>query len=157
MLNGVKLFPSGLNWSYCWCDIWLHLTRTLSSPCTLHFLPFGIHSPFNAIVNYHKPGFKLQLLLFCILCKTQVYTINDESNYVLVQGVPALKLTKELLDLCSLYGAIQEYRLLEDFPEKEEFTQVYWIQYQQIQAARYGRDGVGVCRVWKQFHETVTS
>ena len=53
-----------------------------------------------------------------------------------MQGVPALKLTKELLDQCSLYGAIQEYRLLDDYPDKEDFTQVYWIQYQQLQAAR---------------------
>ena len=38
----------------------------------------------------------------------KVYTINLESKYVLVQGVPAVGATKELLERFALYGAIQE-------------------------------------------------
>ena len=38
----------------------------------------------------------------------QVYTINLESKYVLVQGIPAVGATKELLELFALYGAIEE-------------------------------------------------
>ena len=38
----------------------------------------------------------------------KVYTINLESKYVLVQGVPAVGATKELLELFALYGAIDE-------------------------------------------------
>ena len=38
----------------------------------------------------------------------KVYTINLESKYVLVQGVPAVGVTKELLELFALYGAIEE-------------------------------------------------
>ena len=38
----------------------------------------------------------------------KVYTINLESKYVLVQGIPAVGATKELLELFALYGAIEE-------------------------------------------------
>ena len=66
---------------------------------------------------------------------SQVYTINQESRYLLVQGVPAINVTDELLKLLSLYGTIDEYRILEDYPA-EAFTKVYWIKYTSIQAAR---------------------
>lgn len=39
----------------------------------------------------------------------QVYTINLESRYLLVQNVPALGVVKEVLELFSLYGDIEEY------------------------------------------------
>ena len=38
----------------------------------------------------------------------QVYTINQESKYLLVQNVHALGVTQELLQQFSLYGDIQE-------------------------------------------------
>ncbi len=38
----------------------------------------------------------------------QVYTVNQESQYLLVQNVHALGVTQELLQLFALYGAIQE-------------------------------------------------
>ncbi|CAG8512442.1 6932_t:CDS:2 [Rhizophagus irregularis] len=39
---------------------------------------------------------------------TRVYTINQESRYLVVENVPALGLTKELLELFALYGTIEE-------------------------------------------------
>ena len=39
---------------------------------------------------------------------SQVYTVNLESRYLLVQGIPAVGATKELLELFALYGAIAE-------------------------------------------------
>ena len=38
----------------------------------------------------------------------QVYTVNLESKYLLVQNVHALGITNELLELFSLYGEITE-------------------------------------------------
>ena len=38
----------------------------------------------------------------------KVYTVNMESKYLLVMNVPALGVTKELLDQLSLYGDIEE-------------------------------------------------
>nr|XP_006824919.1 PREDICTED: uncharacterized protein LOC100366729 isoform X2 [Saccoglossus kowalevskii] len=37
-----------------------------------------------------------------------------------------------------MYGIIHEYRMLQDYPA-EEFTQVYWIKYEQINAARFAK------------------
>ena len=46
------------------------------------------------------------ITLTCYIFK--VYTINLESKYVLVQGIPAVGAKKELLELFALYGAIDE-------------------------------------------------
>ncbi|XP_038047354.1 uncharacterized protein LOC119721369 [Patiria miniata] len=68
----------------------------------------------------------------------KVYTINQESCYLIIQGVPDIKVTEELLKLFSLYGTIEEYRILEDFPA-EAFTKVYWVKYVELQAARVAK------------------
>jgi len=68
----------------------------------------------------------------------KVYTINQESKYLLVQGVPSVGVRKELIELFAIYGAIEEYRYLDEYPS-EEFTDVYWIKFQKIQAARYAK------------------
>ncbi|RIA84354.1 hypothetical protein C1645_418120 [Glomus cerebriforme] len=66
---------------------------------------------------------------------TRVYTVNQESRYLVVENVPALGLTKELLELFALYGVVEEYRYLDDYP-CEEFTDVYWIKFQSLPQAR---------------------
>lgn len=38
----------------------------------------------------------------------QVYTINQESRFLLVFNVPALGVVKDLLELFALYGEIEE-------------------------------------------------
>ncbi|XP_072179768.1 uncharacterized protein [Diadema setosum] len=68
----------------------------------------------------------------------KVFTINQESRYLLVQGVPDIRISDELLKLFSLYGLIEEYRILDDLPA-EEFTKNYWIKYGDIQAARIAK------------------
>lgn len=74
----------------------------------------------------------------------QVYTINLESRYLLIQGVPALGVMKELVELFALYGTIEEYNPLDDYPA-EEFTEVYLIKFQKIQSARYSSLN---CHLW---------
>lgn len=66
----------------------------------------------------------------------QVYTINLESRYLLIQGVPALGVMKELVEQFALYGAIEEYHALDEYPA-EQFTEVYLIKFQKLQCARY--------------------
>nr|XP_056713708.1 RNA-binding protein 48 [Euleptes europaea] len=68
----------------------------------------------------------------------KVYTINLESRYLLIQGVPALGVMKELVELFALYGTIEEYNPLDDYPA-EEFTEVYLIKFQKIQSARVAK------------------
>ncbi|XP_030829991.1 uncharacterized protein LOC583571 [Strongylocentrotus purpuratus] len=69
----------------------------------------------------------------------KVFTINQESRYLLVHGVPDINITDELLKLLSLYGVIEEYRTLDDDQTAEEFTKTHWIKYANIQAARVAK------------------
>uniref|UniRef100_A0A6I8PKG9 RNA-binding protein 48 n=1 Tax=Ornithorhynchus anatinus TaxID=9258 RepID=A0A6I8PKG9_ORNAN len=68
----------------------------------------------------------------------KVYTINLESRYLLVQGVPALGVMKELVEHFALYGAIEQYNALDEYPA-EEFTEVYLIKFQKLQSARVAK------------------
>ncbi|KAL2080036.1 hypothetical protein ACEWY4_023829 [Coilia grayii] len=65
----------------------------------------------------------------------KVYTINLESRYLLVQGVPAIGVMEELVQLLALYGTIEEYRVLDEYPA-EEFTEVYLFKFQKLTSAR---------------------
>uniref|UniRef100_A0A8C6T1G3 RNA-binding protein 48 n=1 Tax=Neogobius melanostomus TaxID=47308 RepID=A0A8C6T1G3_9GOBI len=65
----------------------------------------------------------------------KVYTINLESRYVMVQGVPAIGVMNELIQLCALYGTVEEYRPLDEYPA-EEFTEVYLVKFQRLTSAR---------------------
>lgn len=66
----------------------------------------------------------------------QVYTINLESRYVMIQGVPAIGVMSELIQLCALYGVVEEYRPLDEYPA-EEFTEVYLVKFQKLTSARF--------------------
>ncbi|XP_030300615.1 RNA-binding protein 48 [Calypte anna] len=68
----------------------------------------------------------------------KVYTINLESCYLLIQGVPALGVMKELVEQFALYGAIEEYHALDEYPA-EQFTEVYLIKFQKLQCARVAK------------------
>ena len=78
----------------------------------------------------------LELLSAFFYSCLQVYTVSQESRYVLLQGVPALGVVNDLIKLCALYGAVEEYRILHDYPT-EDFMQVIWVKYQKLQAARW--------------------
>ncbi|XP_054909905.1 RNA-binding protein 48 [Poeciliopsis prolifica] len=65
----------------------------------------------------------------------KVYTINLESRYLMVQGVPAIGVMMELIQLCALYGVVEEYRPLDEYPA-EEFTEVYLVKFQKLTSAR---------------------
>lgn len=65
----------------------------------------------------------------------KVYTINLESRYLLIQGVPAVGAMKELVARFALYGAIEQYNALDEYPA-EDFTEVYLIKFMNLQSAR---------------------
>uniref|UniRef100_A0A3B1J9Z2 RNA-binding protein 48 n=1 Tax=Astyanax mexicanus TaxID=7994 RepID=A0A3B1J9Z2_ASTMX len=65
----------------------------------------------------------------------KVYTINLESRFLLVQGVPAVGVMTELVQLFALYGVVEEYRVLDEYPA-EQFTEVYLIKFQKLTSAR---------------------
>lgn len=57
---------------------------------------------------------------------------------MLVQGIPALGVYEDLVKEFALYGAVEEYRLLDEYPA-EEFTEVMWIKFVKIQSARLAK------------------
>uniref|UniRef100_U3EN38 RNA-binding protein 48 n=1 Tax=Callithrix jacchus TaxID=9483 RepID=U3EN38_CALJA len=65
----------------------------------------------------------------------KVYTINLESQYLLIQGVPAVGAMKELVERFALYGPIEQYNALDEYPA-EDFTEVYLIKFVNLQSAR---------------------
>ncbi|XP_023931818.1 RNA-binding protein 48-like, partial [Lingula anatina] len=69
----------------------------------------------------------------------KVYSVAQESQYLLVQGVPAVGASKELIKLFALYGEILEYRILDQYPTDDNYTEVYWIKYKKIQSARFAK------------------
>lgn len=54
----------------------------------------------------------------------------------MIQGVPAIGVMTELIQLCALYGVVEEYRPLDEYPA-EEFTEVYLVKFQKLTSARF--------------------
>ncbi|KAK7110463.1 proline-rich protein 12-like [Littorina saxatilis] len=72
------------------------------------------------------------------LTSVKVYTVNQESKYLLVQNVPAVGAKDQLAKLLSSYGTIAELHPLDEFPA-EDFTEVYRVKFQRIQSARFAK------------------
>ncbi|GBO22025.1 RNA-binding protein 48 [Araneus ventricosus] len=70
-----------------------------------------------------------------ILTVFQVYTINQESVYLLISNVPAVGGAEELQALCDQYGIVEDFRPLDEYP-CEDFTEVYLVKYSLFPAAR---------------------
>ncbi|CAO2828840.1 unnamed protein product [Amaranthus hypochondriacus] len=66
----------------------------------------------------------------------RVYTVCDESKYLIVRNVPALGCGDQLKQLFSTYGGVEECKPM-DAEECEQFTDVYWIKFHLISNARY--------------------
>ncbi|XP_073132264.1 uncharacterized protein [Henckelia pumila] len=68
----------------------------------------------------------------------RVYTVCDESKYLIVRNVPELGCGDELLNLFSTYGKVEECKPMDD-EECEPFTDVYWIKFHQVNNARFAK------------------
>ena len=66
----------------------------------------------------------------------QVYTINDESQHLIVCGVPKLNLLRDLKNKFIPYGDLKKVCVIPDYPN-EEFTETVHVHYNRIQSARY--------------------
>ncbi|XP_068223081.1 RNA-binding protein 48-like isoform X1 [Palaemon carinicauda] len=72
------------------------------------------------------------------LTSVKVYTVNDESRYLIITGVPAIKIVEELERLCLRYGDIEVFKALPDYPQKE-FEEAYLVKYKSIKKARFAK------------------
>ncbi|KAK6922245.1 RNA recognition motif domain [Dillenia turbinata] len=68
----------------------------------------------------------------------RVYTVCDESRYLVVRNVPALGCGDDLLRLFSSYGEIEECKPM-DAEDCEPFTDVYWIKFHFVNNARFAK------------------
>ncbi|XP_059656136.1 uncharacterized protein LOC132303077 [Cornus florida] len=68
----------------------------------------------------------------------RVYTVCDESKYLIVRNVPALGCGDELSKLFATYGDIEECKPMDD-EDCEPFTDVYWIKFRQANNARFAK------------------
>ncbi|XP_041097228.1 RNA-binding protein 48-like [Polyodon spathula] len=57
---------------------------------------------------------------------------------VLNSLLSAVGVMTELVQLFAIYGAVEEYRVLDDYPV-EQFTEVYLIKFQKLQSARIAK------------------
>ncbi|KDP42233.1 hypothetical protein JCGZ_02963 [Jatropha curcas] len=64
----------------------------------------------------------------------RVYTVCDESRYLIVRNVPALGCGDELLKLFATYGDIEDFKPM-DAEDSEPFTDVYWIKFRLVSYA----------------------
>ncbi|CAH9087869.1 unnamed protein product [Cuscuta epithymum] len=68
----------------------------------------------------------------------RVYTVCDESKFLIVRNVPALGCGDDLAKLFSSYGKLEECKPM-DAEDCEPFTDVYWVKFQRIDNARYAK------------------
>ncbi|CAA6665543.1 unnamed protein product [Spirodela intermedia] len=68
----------------------------------------------------------------------RVYTVCDESRYLIVRNVPALGCGEELAKLFGTYGEIEESKPM-DAEDSETFTDVFWIKFSKISNARFAK------------------
>ncbi|XP_031277043.1 RNA-binding protein 48 [Pistacia vera] len=68
----------------------------------------------------------------------RVYTVCDESRYLIVRNVPALGCGDDLMKLFATYGDINECKPM-DAEDCEAFTDVYFIKFQRFSNARFAK------------------
>ncbi|KAM0864233.1 hypothetical protein ACQ4PT_044040 [Festuca glaucescens] len=68
----------------------------------------------------------------------RVYTVCDESKYLVVRNVPALGCGDELGTLFSTYGPLEECKPM-DAEDCEEYTDVFFIKFSQVSNARFAK------------------
>ncbi|KAJ0229851.1 hypothetical protein HA466_0312780 [Hirschfeldia incana] len=75
--------------------------------------------------------------VICVECRRhRVYTVCDESRYLVVRNVPALGCGDDLVRLFSTYG--EESKPM-DAEDCDEFTDVYWIKFCLIANSRFAK------------------
>nr|XP_042910093.1 RNA-binding protein 48 isoform X1 [Parasteatoda tepidariorum] len=68
----------------------------------------------------------------------KVYTINQESVYLIISNVPTVGASEQLQAICDQYGNVVDFRPLDEYPS-EEFTEVYLVKYDALSPARIAK------------------
>ncbi|GAN10073.1 RNA-binding protein 48-like [Mucor ambiguus] len=68
-----------------------------------------------------------------------VYTIAQESRYLIIENVPNLGVSNELVERFQQFGVVEDHRILDEHASSSEYTDVHWIKYDTIKAARMAK------------------
>ncbi|KAH6933336.1 hypothetical protein HPB50_014350 [Hyalomma asiaticum] len=68
----------------------------------------------------------------------KVFTINQESCYLLISNVSAVGAGEDLRDACLEYGDIDDYHAVDGY-DTEEFTETYLVKFARVQSARIAK------------------
>nr|GMD97010.1 RNA-binding protein 48-like [Ipomoea batatas] len=68
----------------------------------------------------------------------RVYTVCDESKFLIVRNVPSLGCGDDLAKLFTTYGEVEECKPM-DAEDCEPFTDVYWIKFQRVDNPRFAK------------------
>ncbi|XP_047323594.1 RNA-binding protein 48 [Impatiens glandulifera] len=68
----------------------------------------------------------------------RVYTVCDESKYLIVHNVPSLGCGDELSKLFESYGEVEDCKPM-DAEDCEPFTDIFWIKFRHVSNARFAK------------------
>ncbi|KAI8084060.1 uncharacterized protein B0P05DRAFT_570462 [Gilbertella persicaria] len=68
-----------------------------------------------------------------------VYTIAQESRYLIIENVPNLGVIDQLVQLCNSFGQVEEHRMLDNHTSSTDYADVIWIKYHEIRSARLAK------------------
>lgn len=68
----------------------------------------------------------------------RVYTVCDESKYLIVHNVPSLGCVNELCKLFQSYGEVEDCKPM-DAEDCEPFTDIFWIKFRHVNNARFAK------------------
>ncbi|KAK3918626.1 RNA-binding protein 48 [Frankliniella fusca] len=72
------------------------------------------------------------------LTAVKVYTVNDESQHLIISGVPSLGLQDELRRLCFRFGDVKSLVYIPNY-SSENFVEAYHVHFSRIQSARHAK------------------
>lgn len=68
-----------------------------------------------------------------------VYTIAQESRYLIIENIPDLGVSNEFVERLQQFGVVEEHRILDEHASSSEYTDVHWVKFDTIKAARMAK------------------
>ncbi|XP_063587318.1 RNA-binding protein 48-like [Penaeus indicus] len=72
------------------------------------------------------------------LTAVKVYTVNDESRFLILTGIPAIRIRTEVESLCLKYGHVEFIQPLPDYP-CEAYTEAALVKYARVKSACFAK------------------
>lgn len=102
----------------------------METPAPVEKLPHHEQMEFCLTRAKYRQGRKLTAV--------KVYTVNDESKFLILTGIPAIKISSEVENLCFRYGQVEFIQELADYPG-EAYTEAFLLKYARIKSARFAK------------------